>query len=86
MVFFEAKEAKRFDRVSQFAIISAREALQESGITKENTNMDEVGVYIGSWIGGLITIQNQCQVNFEKGNKRVSPMFIPCLLYTSRCV
>lgn len=77
LVFFEAKEAKRFDRVSQFAIISAREALQESGITKENTNMDEVGVYIGSGIGGLITIQNQCQVNFEKGNKRVSPMFIP---------
>lgn len=75
--YFELKQAKRLDRSSQFAIIAAREAVKDSGITKENTDFDRVGVFVGSGIGGLQTIQEQCEVNFEKGNKRVSPMFIP---------
>ena len=75
--YFEAKQAKRLDRVSQFAIIAAREAFEDSGITKENTDFERVGIYVGSGIGGFTTIQNQCETNFEKGNSRVSPMFIP---------
>ena len=75
--YFDAKQAKRLDRVSQFAMIAAREALQDSDITKENTDFEKIGVYVGSGIGGLITIENQCEVNSEKGNNRVSPMFIP---------
>ena len=74
---FEAKQAKRLDRVSQFAIIAAREAFEDSNITPENTDLDRVGVYMSSGIGGFETIQNQCKTNFEKGNNRVSPMFIP---------
>lgn len=75
--YFELKQSKRFDRVSQFAIIAAREAVSSSGITKENTDFDRVGVFVSSGIGGLRTIQEQCNVNFEKGNRRISPMFIP---------
>lgn len=75
--YFDAKQAKRLDRVSQFAIISAREAFKDSGITKENTDFEKVGIYVGSGIGGFATIQNQCKIDFEKGNSRVSPMFIP---------
>lgn len=75
--YFEAKQAKRLDRSSQFAIISAREAVADSGITKENTNYDRVGVFFATGIGGLKTIQEQCEVNCTKGNNRVSPMFIP---------
>lgn len=74
---FEVKQAKRMDRVSQFAIVAAREAFEDSGITKENTDFERVGIYVGSGIGGFSTIQNQCKANFEKGNGRVSPMFIP---------
>ena len=74
---FDAKQAKRFDRTSQFAIIAAREAMKDSGITAENTDLDRVGIFVTSGIGGFMTIQNQCEVNFEKGNTRVSPMFIP---------
>ena len=59
------------------AIVAAREALKDSGITEENTDFDKVGIYVGSGIGGFTTIQNQCKANFEKGNSRVSPMFIP---------
>lgn len=75
--YFEKKQAKRLDRCSQFAMISAREALKDSGINAENTNLDQVGIFVSSGIGGLITIEEQARINVEKGNKRVSPMFIP---------
>ena len=42
--YFEAKQAKRMDKVSQFAIIAAREAFKDSGITEENTNFERVGI------------------------------------------
>lgn len=74
---FEQKQAKRFDRSSQFAIIAAREAVKDSGITKENTDYDKVGIFVSTGIGGLKTIQEQCETNCIKGNNRVSPMFIP---------
>ncbi len=75
--YLDAKQAKRLDRSSQFAIIAAREALKDSGINEENTNLENVGIFIGSGIGGLITIENQSQIKFEKGANRISPMFIP---------
>ena len=75
--YFDSKQAKRFDRSSQFAIIAAREAVENSGITKENTDFDRVGIFVSSGIAGLITIQEQSGALFSKGNKRVSPMFIP---------
>ena len=77
LVYFDAKQAKRLDRVSQFAVIAAREALKDSGINKENTNFEDIGIFVGSGIGGLNTIQEQCEVNFTKGSNRISPMFIP---------
>lgn len=75
--YFDPKQAKRFDRSSQLAIIAAREAVKDSGITKENTDFDMVGIFVSSGIGGLKTIEDQCRVDFEKGNKRISPLFIP---------
>lgn len=74
---FDAKQAKRLDRSSQFAMIAAREAMQDSGITQENTDFERMGVFVSSGIGGLKTIQDQCEINCVKGNNRVSPMFIP---------
>ncbi len=75
--FFEKKEVKRMDRDTQFAIISAREAFKDSGITSENTDLNRVGIFISSGIGGLNTIQQQTENLFKKGHKRISPMFIP---------
>lgn len=75
--YFEQKQAKRFDKSSQFAVIASREAVKNSGITEENTNYDRVGVFVSSGIAGLKTIQEQCETNYVKGNNRVSPMFIP---------
>lgn len=75
--YFDAKEVRRLDRVSQYAMIAAREALKDAGITQENTDFNDVGVYISSGIGGFSTIQKQCEVNYTKGNKMVSPFLIP---------
>ncbi len=75
--YFESKQAKRLDRCSQFAIISAREAVKDSNLSEENTDYHRVGVFVSSGIGGLNTIQDQCEINFAKGNNRISPMFIP---------
>lgn len=75
--YFELKQAKRLDRSSQFAIIAGREAFQDSGLTKENTDFERVGVFISTGIGGFNTIQEQCAIHCTKGNNRVSPMFIP---------
>lgn len=74
---FDVRQTRRFDRSSQFAVIAAREAVADSGINKENTDYDRVGVFVGTGIGGLRTLQEQCETNYEKGNNRVSPMFIP---------
>lgn len=75
--YFDVKQAKRLDRSSQFALIAAREAFEDSGITTENTDLERVGVFVSTGIGGLNTIQEQCETNYVKGHNRVSPMFIP---------
>ena len=75
--YMDRRSAKRLDRYSQFAIIAAREAVKSSEISKENTDFNRVGIFVSSGIGGLTTIQEQCRIDNEKGNKRVSPMFIP---------
>ena len=75
--YFELKEAKRLDRVSKFAVIAAREAYNDAGLTLENTDHNNIGVFVGSGIGGFETMQTQIGNNEVKGNKRVSPMFIP---------
>ena len=75
--FFDPKTAKRNDRYTQLGIIAAREAVKDSGITPENSDYSRIGTYFSSGIGGLTTIQEQCKIYFEKGNTRVSPLFIP---------
>ena len=74
---FELKEAKRLDRASKLAVIAAREAYKDAGLTIENTDHNNIGVFVGSGIGGFETMQTQISNNEVKGNKRVSPMFIP---------
>ncbi len=74
---FESKQAKRLDRSSQFALVASREAFNNSGITRENTDFERVGIFVSTGIGGLKTIQEQCETNCIKGHNRVSPMFIP---------
>ncbi len=78
--FLDKRASRRLDKFAQFAIIAAREAMKDSGINKENTDMERVGVFIGSGMGGLDTIEKENKVCFEKGYDRISPMYIPMVI------
>lgn len=75
--YFDRRSCNRIDKFSQFAIIASKEAMKDSGITPENTDMTRVGIVISSGIGGLGTIEKENQHFVEKGPDRVSPMYIP---------
>ncbi|HLN47308.1 MAG TPA: beta-ketoacyl-ACP synthase II [Magnetospirillaceae bacterium] len=74
------KEARKADRFAQFAIIAAKEALADSGLHIADDNRDDIGVIMGSGIGGIITIENQHKVMLEQSADRLSPFFIPMLI------
>ena len=74
--YLDKKQIKRLDRFSKFAIIASKEALKDSKITPENTDMTRVGVVVSSGIGGLNTIEEGNR-SLMKHPDRVSPMYIP---------
>lgn len=80
MKYFEAKEARRLDRFVQFALIAARQALQDSGLRIDETIADRVGVVFGTGIGGVGTLLKEYDVMLTKGPNRVSPFFVPMML------
>ncbi len=71
------KECRRLDRFEQFGIVAADEALKNSGLDLEKEDLDRIGVSIGSGIGGLETIENECGKLATGKSKRVSPFFVP---------
>ena len=74
---FDKKVSKRLDKFSQFAMVAAKEAMEDSKIDMSKINPERFGIIIGSGIGGFHTITNQHSVLLEKGPDRISPMFIP---------
>jgi 3-oxoacyl-[acyl-carrier-protein] synthase II len=78
--FPSPKELKRTDRFSQFGVYAGYQALLDSGMDLEKTERDEIGVFIGSGIGGLRTTEEQHSVLLERGPGRISPFMIPMLI------
>ena len=78
--FPSPKEIRRTDRFAQFGIYAGWRALRDSGIDLEKANRDEIGVFIGSGIGGLHTTEEQHKVLLERGPDRLSPFMIPMLI------
>ena len=74
------KEARRTDRFAQFGVYAGWRALLDSGLDLDQVNRDEVGVFIGSGIGGLYTTEEQHKILLAKGPGRVSPFMIPMLI------
>lgn len=77
---FGAKDARRLDRVSQFALVAAKQALDDARLIITDDNTYDVGVVIGSGIGGVTTLLNEHEVMFNKGHKRISPFTVPMML------
>ena len=75
--YIDKREVRKTDRFVQFALASAAQAMEHSGLVMENENSQRCGVVFASGIGGFSTIQNECLKGNEKGYDRVSPYFIP---------
>ena len=81
MLYMDRKEARRMDRYCQFAVAAAKEAVDSSSIVFGDMDPFDVGVIIGTGVGGLHTMQTQYEELLLKGGPdRVSPLFIPMMI------
>jgi 3-oxoacyl-[acyl-carrier-protein] synthase II len=78
--FIDRKEAKRMDRFAQFAVVASQQAVADSGLEITEVNADNIGVLIGSGIGGLKVMEDQTQILLAKGPDRCSPFMIPMMI------
>ncbi len=78
--FIDKKDARKMDRFVQFAVSAAAMAIKNANLVIDDTNADRIGVYIGSGIGGLTTLEEQHRILLERGPKRVSPFFVPMMI------
>ena len=78
--YIEKKEIKKMGRFIQFAVAAADFALKDSGLKVTPEDAEQVGVYIGSGIGGFEVIEREHRTLLEHGPRRISPFFIPATI------
>lgn len=78
--FLDKKEARRIDRFIAFAVGSATMALQDSGLVVDDSNREQIGVLVGSGIGGLTMMTEQTKRLYEGGPSKVSPFLVPYMI------
>jgi len=74
--FIEKKEARKMDFFIQYAVVAAQLAVEDSGIRLDALEGDRCGVYVGSGIGGIGSLEDNHKKLLEKGPSRVSPFFL----------
>lgn len=78
--YINKKELKKMDRFTQFAVAASKMAVEDSKLDLDKIDKTRLGTIIGTGIGGVETIEKQYKNLLEKGNKRVSPFFIPMMI------
>ncbi|MDR1863949.1 MAG: beta-ketoacyl-ACP synthase II [Bacteroidales bacterium] len=79
--FFDRKEIKKYDLYTQFAIVAATEAIENSGLDLERTDLEKVGVIWASGIGGIATFAEELKAFYAgDGTPRFNPFFIPKMI------
>ncbi len=78
--YFDRKEARRLDPVTQYAMITADEAIADSNVDLDSIDKDRVAVIVGTGIGGMNTFYEQSVSLHENGSRGVTPFFIPMLI------
>lgn len=80
-VYFDRKEARKYDPFAQFAVIAAKEAISDAAIDTEKEDLDRIGVIWGAGIGGIDTFEQEV-LEFAKGDgsPRFNPFFIPKMI------
>jgi 3-oxoacyl-[acyl-carrier-protein] synthase II len=76
---FDRKELRKLDPFTVYHMVSSSEAITQAGLT-QNIDMDRVGVIIGSGVGGIQTLEDQCNTYLSRGQRRVSPFFVPRMI------
>ena len=80
---FDRREARKMDPFTQYAVVAAAQAVEDSGLHPEKMSQDErdrVAVIIGSGIGGIQVFFEQTATYLDRGPRRISPFFIPKLI------
>ena len=75
--YFDKREQRRLDRVTQFGIIAGRRALENANLTREYLSNERAGVFVSSGIGGISTIESEHAKGMSRGFDKVSPYYIP---------
>ena len=78
--WFDRNEAKRMDRFCQYGMVAARKAMEASNIDLGKIDKERFGVITGCGIGGMETFESNHEKLIKKGNRRVSPLFIPMMI------
>ncbi len=78
--YFERKQAKRMDRFTQFAVASSLQALNDANLEINELNADQVGVIIGTGIGGIKVLEDQQEIYLNRGPSRCSPFMVPMMI------
>jgi 3-oxoacyl-[acyl-carrier-protein] synthase II len=76
--YMDPRVARRTDRFAQFAVAAADQAVAEASLA--DCDPDRVAVIVGTGVGGLITLQEQCESFLERGERGVSPNFVPMMM------
>jgi len=78
--YINRKDARRMDRFTQLAVAASLQAVKQAGLQINSMNQDNIGVIVGSGIGGLTTLFEQIRVLLERGPDRVSPFLAPMMI------
>ena len=76
---FDRKELRKLDPFTIYHIVSSSEAISQAKLV-DNVDLDRVGVMLGSGVGGIQTLEDQCEVYNSRGQRRVSPFFVPRMI------
>jgi 3-oxoacyl-[acyl-carrier-protein] synthase II len=78
--FLDRKEIRRMDRFAQFGVAAAKLAVGDAALEIDKENPEDIGVVMGSGIGGIETLCDQHNILLTKGPNRISPLFIPMII------
>jgi 3-oxoacyl-[acyl-carrier-protein] synthase II len=78
--YLDRKEAKRMDRFSQFGVCASKQALADAKFVINDLNAEQVGVILGTGIGGLKVMEEQQTIYLDRGPNRCSPFMVPMMI------
>jgi 3-oxoacyl-[acyl-carrier-protein] synthase II len=80
LAYLDRKDAKRMDRFAQFAIAASKQALADANLEINDLNAEQIGVLIGTGIGGIKVMEEQQEIYLNRGPDRCSPFMVPMMI------